>query len=416
MLTNRKQNIAVPSTAHVLIAGAGLGGLTAALALLQRGVGVTVLEQARELQELGAGVQIAPNGSRVLQALGLGPAIEAVACVAAAKEVRLWNSGRTWPLFDLGADCMARFGAPYWMLHRGDLHHVLLAAVRARDPDAVRLGVRVEAFDDQGDRIVLRASDGRCFAGDAALAADGVHSALREAAFGAGAAAYTGLMAWRGVVPTARLPAALHAPVGVNWVGPGGHVITYPLRRGELLNFVGIVESGSWRGESWSDAGTHAECHADFAGWHEDIHRIIDNVDTPYKWALLSRPALPAWTRGRLCLMGDAAHPTLPFLAQGANMALEDGLLLARCLTEMDDVPRALRSFESLRLQRTRRVVQGAADNALRFHNPALADPAAAVEYVAREWEPGRVRQRYDWLFEYDVTRLPLTSNAHEHL
>jgi salicylate hydroxylase len=400
-----------------VIAGAGLGGLTAALALLQRGVAVTVLEQARELQELGVGVQIAPNGSRVLQALGLDAAVEAVACVAAAKVVRLWNSGRTWPLFDLGADALARFGAPYWMLHRGDLHQVLLAAVRALEPDAVRLGARVEAVEEEGDRIALHCADGRSFTGAAVLAADGVHSALREAAFGAGAAAYSGLMAWRGVVPMARLPASLRAPVGVNWVGPGGHVITYPLRRGELLNFVGIVESGDWRAESWNDAGTHAECHAHFAGWHDDIHRIIANVDTPFKWALLSRPALPAWVRGRLCLMGDAAHPTLPFLAQGANMALEDGLLLARCLTEGDGVgdgvPRALRTFEALRLQRTSRIVQGAADNALRFHNPVLADPAAAVEYIAREWEPGRVRQRYDWLFEYDVTRLPLRRHAH---
>jgi salicylate hydroxylase len=410
----------VPSPAHILIAGAGLGGLAAALALLQRGVAVTVLEQARDLQELGAGVQISPNGARVLQALGLGTAVEAVACVAAAKEVRMWNSGRTWPLFDLGADALDRFGAPYWMLHRGDLHQVLLAAVRALAPHAVRPGARVQGFEEAGEergrRITLQCADGRTFAGDAVLAADGVHSALREAAFGAGAAAYTGLMAWRGVVPSARLPAALQAPVGVNWVGPGGHVITYPLRRGELLNFVGIVESGDWRAESWTDAGTQAECHGHFAGWHEDIHRIIAAVDTPYKWALLSRPALPAWARGRLCLMGDAAHPTLPFLAQGANMALEDGFLLARCLAEVaegDDVPRALRTFESLRLQRTTRIVQGAADNALRFHNPVLADPVAAVEYVAREWQPDRVRQRYDWLFEYDVTRLPLRADVH---
>ena len=401
------------SPAHVLIAGAGLGGLTAALALLQRGVAVTVLEQARELQELGAGVQIAPNGSRVLQALGLGPAIEAVACMAAAKVVRMWNSGRTWPLFDLGADALARFGAPYWMLHRGDLHRVLLTAVRERAPDAVRLDARVESFEDDGDRIALHSADGRRFEADAALAADGVHSALRSAAFGAGPVAPTGLLAWRGVVPMARLPASLQAPVGTNWVGPGGHVITYPVRRGELLNFVGIVESGEWRAESWNDAGTHAECHRQFEGWHDDIHSIIASVDVPYKWALLSRPALPAWARGRLCLMGDAAHPTLPFLAQGANMAIEDGLLLARCLTELAEVPEALRSFESLRLQRTRRIVQGAADNALRFHNPVLADPLAADDYVAREWEPGRVRQRYDWLFEHDVTRLPLTSHVH---
>lgn len=395
----------------VIISGAGIAGLATALALRQRGVAVTVLEQAVQLREVGAGLQIAPNGSRVLQALGLAEAVEAVACEAAAKEVRLWNTGRRWPLFDLGADARARFGAPYWMLHRGDLHQVLRAAFEAAAPGALQTGVRVERAETLGDAVRVTAADGREFEADVMVAADGVHSAQRRAVFGEGSASFTGLMAWRGVVPTARLAPELCEPVGVNWVGPGGHVITYPLRRGELLNVVAIVEKPEWRGESWSDAGTHAEVHRDLAGWHPDLHRLIDAMDTPFRWALLSRPPLADWLDGRSVLIGDAAHPTLPFLAQGANMALEDALLLARCLTELDDASAALARFVALRLPRTTRIVQGAADNTHRFHNPLLADPATAAAYVDREWEPTRVRLRYDWLFEHDVTRLPLDAH-----
>ena len=396
------------SARKVIVSGAGIAGLTTALALRQRGVEVTVLEQANQLREVGAGLQIAPNGSRVLQALGLSEAIESVACEAAAKEVRLWNTGRRWPLFDLGADARMRFGAPYWMLHRGDLQQVLRAAFEAAAPGALLTGVRVASAETRGETVHVTAADGRTFEADVLVAADGVHSAQRRAACGEGSASFTGLMAWRGVVPTARLAPALREPVGVNWVGPGGHVITYPLRRGELLNVVAIVEKPTWRGESWSDAGTHDEMHADLHGWHADLHRLIDVMDTPFRWALLSRPALADWVEGRSVLIGDAAHPTLPFLAQGANMALEDGLLLARCLTELDDTPSALAHFVALRLPRTTRIVQGAADNTHRFHNPLLADPETAAAYIDREWEPTRVRQRYDWLFEHDVTRLPL--------
>jgi len=400
------------SVRKVIISGAGIAGLATALALRQRGVAVTVLEQATRLREVGAGLQIAPNGSRVLQALGLADAVEAVACEAAAKEVRLWNTGRRWPLFDLGADARARFGAPYWMLHRGDLHQVLRAAFEAAAPGALQTGVRVERAETLGDAVQVTAADGRDFEADVVVAADGVHSAQRRAVFGEGSARFTGLMAWRGVVPTARLAPELCEPVGVNWVGPGGHVITYPLRRGELLNVVAIVEKPEWRAESWSDAGTHEEVHRDLAGWHPDLHRLIDAMDTPFRWALLSRPPLAGWLAGRSVLIGDAAHPTLPFLAQGANMALEDALLLARCLTELDDAPTALARFVALRLPRTTRIVQGAADNTHRFHNRLLADPATAAAYIDREWEPTRVRQRYDWLFEHDVTRLCLSPPA----
>ena len=398
---------------HVLIAGAGIGGLTAALALLQRGFDVTILEQAPVLGELGAGVQIAADGTRVLIDLGLGDALAAVACEAERKEVRLWNTGQTWPLFDLGADSRARFGAPYWFLHRGDLHRVLRDAVCALKPDAIRVGQRCIGLRRDGPGIVLQIDGGAEWAGDVLIGADGVHSALRTSVFGETIPHYTGIMAWRGLIPIEDLPPELQRPVGTNWVGPGGHVITYPLRGGRLMNFAAFVERSDWTEESWSTAGTKAECRRDFAAWHPLIHTMIDKVDVPYKWALIGRDPMQSWVDGSFALLGDACHPTLPFLAHGAIMAIEDGVVLARCLDAWSHAPdEALARYERLRLPRTTAIVLGSAANATRFHNPALADPVTAAAYVDGEWAPDKVRTRYDWLFDYDATHVPLEPQA----
>ena len=322
----------MPDKPRVLIAGAGIGGLTAALALLQRGFDVDVFEQADELREVGAGIQLGPNGSRLLIALGLGAAMRGVVAEAAAKEIRLWNTGDTWKLFDLGQDSIARFGAPYWMVHRGDFHRVLWEAVERAKPGAIHLASRCVGCADRGDGAALELEDGRRVAGDLVVGADGVHSRLRAHLFDAAKPQFTGLMAWRGIVPMQRLPAELQRPVGTNWHGPGGHVVTYPLRRGTLLNFVGVVERDDWRATAGSSRAREEECAADFAGWHPLVHAIIANLDAAYKWALIGRAPMPTWSKGRATLLGDACHPTLPFLAQGAIMAMEDGVVLARCL------------------------------------------------------------------------------------
>jgi len=393
----------------ILIVGAGIGGLTAALALLQRGHDVEVYEQAEQLGELGAGVQISANGSRVLFALGLEAALRAVWCEPAGKEIRLWNTGETWKLFDLGAESAARYGAPYFMIHRGDLHQVLIDAVRALKPDAIRLRARCTGFEDDGRSVTLHLANGEPINGDALIAADGVHSVIRKQLFGGDTAQFTGCVAWRGLIPVAKLPPRFARNVGVNWVGPGGHVINYLLRRGELFNFVGIVERSDWRVESWTDKGTREECAADFPGWHEDIHELIRNIEQPYKWALLSRDTFGRYTIGRATLVGDAAHATLPMLAQGANMAIEDGMVLARCMS-LTELPIAVRleRYNVVRHDRTRKLVQGAAEMAKRFHNPALAEAAGAKAYVDAQWNETTVKQRYDWIFEYDATTVAI--------
>jgi salicylate hydroxylase len=210
-------------------------------------------------------------------------------------------------------------------------------------------------------------------------------------------------LAWRGLVPVDRLPAALRAPVGTNWVGPRGHVITYPVRAGALMNVVGITEHAGWTSESWMAPGSHEDLLHAFGHWHPDVVTLMQAIEQPYRWALLARPPRPGWACGRTVLVGDAAHPTLPFLAQGANMALEDACVLARYLGALP-VPEALARFEVLRWERTSAIVDRSADNAARFHDARLADPAAAVAYVDSEWEPEKVRRRYDWLFAYDAT------------
>jgi salicylate hydroxylase len=386
---------------RILIAGAGIGGIVAALALLQRGFEVALYEQAAELRELGAGVQISPNGSRVLRALGLLPAMDAIAAVPTHRELRLFNTGQAWRVSEL-ATSAERYGAPYWQVHRGDFHAVLVQALAERAPGAVQVGARCQGFEQNMDSVTLMLETGETSRGAALIGADGVHSRIREALFGGAPATFTGFTAWRGVVPMQRLPDRLHQRHAATWIGPYGHVVTYPLRRGELLNLVTAVPRDDWLVESWSEAGTAAECHRDLSQFHPDVLAVVDAIDVPYKWAMLGREPMRRWSAGRVSLLGDACHPTLPFLAQGANMAIEDGMVLARCLDRYA-VPEALRRYEAARLERTSRIVRGSLDAVANMHHPELADPALAPAFMEREFAPRVMNARADWLYEYDA-------------
>lgn len=397
---------------RLLISGAGIGGLTAALALLQRGFDVEVYEQAPALGEIGAGFQVGANGAHVLFALGLEEPLKAAWALPTGKEVRLWNTGQSWKLFDLGAASVERYGYPYFMIHRADMHRILVQAVRALKPDAIHLNKSAVGVEQTATSATLKFADGGSASGDAVIGADGVHSALRHALFGDSQPSFTGLVAWRGLIPAERLPERLRRPVGVNWMGPGRHIVHYLLRGGELFNFVAVVERDDWTVESWTERGSAEECARDFAGWHEDVQTMIGELQAPYKWALLGREPMTRWSVGRVTLLGDACHPTLPFLAQGAGMAMEDGLVLARCLERFADVETALKRYEAVRIERTSRVVRGSAENGKRFHNNSLKDAAQAQAYVDAEWDEAKVAERYDWLFEYDATTAPLDEAA----
>jgi salicylate hydroxylase len=397
----------------IIVGGAGIGGLTLALALLRRGVDVVVYEQADQLAEVGAGIQISPNGTRALADLGVLDELAKVSSEPDAKRIRLWNTGQTWPLFDLGPDCVAQYGYPYLMIHRGDLQSVLLAAVKKLKPDAIRMGSRIVDFAQDPKSVTAIFADGSRASGSVLVGADGVHSLIRNGIFGAAKATYSGCSAWRGVIAAERLPERLRISSGVNWVGPGRHVVTYPLRRGELINFVGVVETDDWKTESWTSRGTRAECTADFAGWHEDVHALIDNIDVHYRWALLGRTPLASWQNGRVVLLGDACHPMLPFMAQGAVMAIEDGVVLARCLKTYGDDPRtAFSAYEAARVERANRCVVAADRNRQVFHSDRLTESADAERYAETEWNETKVRERYHWLFSFDPVTCPIESMA----
>jgi salicylate hydroxylase len=391
-------------TPHVLIAGAGIGGMSAALALLKKGIDVDVYEQAPELKEVGAGVQISPNGNRALDALGVFEHVRELSCKPERKEFRLWNTGRSWLMFDLGRTAVARYGYPYITVYRPDLLQALVEAVRQLKPDAIHLGNRCVGFEQDGNSATLLLDGGKQAHGDALIGADGVRSVIRNGLWGDTNPNFAGMVAWRGVIPMDNLPKHLQAMVGSTWIGPGGHVVNYPLHRGELMNFVGTIERDDWRTESWSIEGSAEECLRDFSGWHEDVHAMIRSSPKLFKWALMAREPIPRWTVDRITLLGDACHPTLPFLAQGAVTAIEDGVVLARCLEQFGaDVPLAFRRYEAARIERTSRMVRGATANTGRFHSAELATEEGAEAYLQREWSEEPIADRYDWLYTYDV-------------
>lgn len=354
---------------RVLIAGGGIGGLTAALECARQGFTVDVFEQTAEFADVGAGIQLSPNPSRVLLSLGLGEALEAVAFLPEGTEFRHWRSGRLISFNPLGDTALAQFGAPYYHIHRADLTNVLAAAAAAEPAITLHTNARATGFSQTADGVVLELADGS-HEGAVLVGADGIHSAVRSGLFGAQSPTFTGNVAWRGLVPASRLPAGLINPVAGVWWGPGKHFVHYYVRGGELVNCVCVVEKEGWEVESWTERGELAELQADFSGWHGTIDALISGMDPEacFKWALFDRPPMSRWSEGCVTLLGDACHPTLPFMAQGAAMAIEDAAVLARCLSGAGTVAERLQRYESLRLARTAGIQLGSRRNAKVFH------------------------------------------------
>ena len=390
---------------RIAVIGAGIGGLAAALALLCRGLDVEVYEQAPQLGEVGAGIQISSNGTRVLYALGLEEALRRVQVLPSRRQIRHWSTGETWDWFELGAVSAKRYGTPHVMLHRADLHALLAEAVRRLKPDAVHLARRCIGLTQSDRQVEIRFETGEAASAAYVIGADGIHSRVRECLFGPDRPQFTGVVAWRAVVPMEKLPSRLAQMVGTNWLGPRGHVLHYPVRRGELMNYISLVERDDWQIESWTVAGTRSELANDYRDWHADVHAIIANIETPYKWALMVREPMPQWSRGRITLLGDACHPTLPFLGQGGVMAIEDGYVVAACLQRyFTDPVKAFGRYEELRKERSAAVVRAAHENRKQVFSPALADKDAIAVSVAREWQQVRLRERFEWLYAYDAT------------
>ncbi|MCC6009040.1 MAG: FAD-dependent monooxygenase [Rhodobacteraceae bacterium] len=388
-------------TGRALIAGAGLGGLTAALCLRRAGWDVEVLERAPAIGEVGAGIQISPNAVKVLRALGLEEGLRAIAVEPAHFHGMDWKSGRRLYRTPIAPGFEERFGAGYFHVHRADLHALLADAL---PHNCIRTGVAVTAARTEGAEAVLETDSGPRRA-DVAIGADGIHSAVRASLFGPENPRFTGNIAFRFTVDPARLQHALPRDA-MNLLGPAGHVVLYYLRGGALLNVVAVHETRSWEEESWSTPASREEVAAAFPGWAPLVQDLIAASEERFKWSLNDRDPLERWSAGRITLLGDAAHPMLPFLAQGAAMAIEDGIVLANCLAAAgrDEAEAALSRYEALRKPRTSRVQLGARARAASMH---LRSPWARLRrnlgyawgnLVAR----GRTKHAGEWIYAHD--------------
>lgn len=370
------------SALRIAIVGGGIGGLAAALGLLRTGHDVQVFEQAEALREVGAGIQISPNASRILHRWGLAAVLAHQGVRPRAWHQRRWDDGRTLLRSELGDAVERAFGAPYYHFHRADLLRALLDRL---PPERLHAGRRLTAAVEREGRVELRFADGGSATADLLVGADGIHSTVRTHLFGAERPSFTGCIAYRGLVPAAAL-ADLDIPVETFvWLGPGSHFVHYYVRGGALLNFVAVIERERWILESWTERGTVTDALAAFEGWHPQVRRILAAVPETFVWGLFDRPPMTAWSVGRITLLGDACHAMLPFMAQGAAQAIEDGAALAACLAGADAeaVPAALRRYQELRLPRTAGIQGLSTRNKTRFHLPDGSAQAARDQAMA---------------------------------
>jgi salicylate hydroxylase len=347
---------------HVVIVGGGIGGLFAANALIAHGLRVSVYEQAPALGEVGAGVFLTPNSVRQLQRVGLGSSVE-------TRGARVGPASRYFrhdgvPIAPVQVTDSSGWNATFGM-HRADLVEILAGALPS---DVVHIAHRAIGFEQDGDSARVSFSNGAVVEGDLVVAADGIHSELRQNVAPPSRPVFSGSVAYRGVVARELVP---HWPTGswLMWLGKGKHFLAFPVRAGALINYVGFVPADEEMKESWSAPGDPDVLRAEFAGWDPRIEQLLSQVQATFRWALYDREPLPTWTRGRLTLLGDAAHPMLPHLGQGANQSIEDGMALATILmrADRDTAPAALLAYERLRRERVALVQRGARENGLRY-------------------------------------------------
>ncbi|HZT51242.1 MAG TPA: FAD-dependent monooxygenase [Stellaceae bacterium] len=389
--------------AKVAIIGGGIGGLAAALALHRRGIEIELYEQSPELSEIGAGLNLSPNALKAFRALGIEAEAIAIGYEAESQVIRNWSNGRTIFRQARKGVMAEKFGAGYLTVHRADLTAVLS---RHLPEHIFRLGARCTGVVPGDQTAVARFADGREIEADIIVGADGIRSVVRESLFGAEAPRFTGCVCWRGLVPMDSVPRGLIATDNTMYMGPHGHVVHYLVRRGELVNFVAHYDSDAWTEESWTRECDRSELMQTYAGWHDSLLRLYECAERYYKWALYDRDPPERWSKGRATLLGDSAHAMLPYLGQGACMAIEDGYILAAALAHMpDDLGGALQLYERVRAPRARRTVLGSRERAKMNH---LASPWARLKrnaaFAARRiFDRDSTIFQADWLYAYDV-------------
>jgi salicylate hydroxylase len=336
---------------RILIAGGGIGGITTALALRKRGIDAILFEQAEAFREVGAGIQLSANATRILRPLGLANALARVAVCPEGRDYRAWDTGERLYWTPLGQQAEAHFGAPYYHAHRADLLDVL---VNALGDDGVYLNARVETFEQDRHGVIVTLADGRSMTGDVLVGADGIHSTVRAQLFGREQPRYTGCVAWRGLVPAERLTHLDLGQVTGVWIGPNRSIVQYYVSAGRTFNWIGISRSSDAAQESWLAEGRVEDALTEYAAWHPTIRTVIRATPRVLRQALYDREPLIDWRVGRVVLLGDAAHPMMPFYAQGAAQSIEDAYILAGCLAwRTEDPVAALERYVQLRQPRT---------------------------------------------------------------
>jgi len=363
----------------VAIIGAGIGGLTAALSLQHFGVPVRVFEQAQAFKEVGAGVTITPNAMNALNFLGIGPALAEQAGETLQYFVRSAADSRELERGPDPGSFVTDFGAPYCNLHRADLHSTLADAVRRNDPDAITLGFRLDDVEQDGDKVVARFSDRSAFVAPALLGADGGASAVRDIVFGGQSASYTGHVALRALVPYTRVPTAIIEDPYVLYVASGRSLIHYPLRSQATMNLLGNAQVEEWQAEGWAIPAKVKEFLSLFDDFPEPVRELIAAVPEAdlFKWGLRDREPLEKWTRGRVTMLGDAAHPMTPYLGQGACMAIEDGMILGRVFAEAPDLQEALTRYEAARRDRANGIQLASRYQGTQHHGSTASGPGS---------------------------------------
>jgi salicylate hydroxylase/6-hydroxynicotinate 3-monooxygenase len=368
---------------HFAVIGAGIGGLALAALLARQGANVRVYEQARAFVRLGAGIQMGPNAMRVLRALDLEAGLRQRAYAPPAWTNRVWDTGEHLPELTLGADAEARYGAPYLLMHRGDLHAALVSAVPS---ELIALDHKLVGLERDGAGVTLRFAHGVSVTADAVIGADGVHSQVREFLLGPEKPAFTGRVAHRAVFPAALMQGGL-VDSYTKWWGPDRHIVIYPVTAThDETYFTTSVPDADWDIESWSAEGDVAELRRAFTGFHDEVQRVIAACPRVHKWALFERDPLPRWTDGPVALLGDSCHPMMPYMAQGGASALEDAAILARCLDVASDIGEAFLRYQATRHERT-----------------------ARLQLTSRENTWGKRKVDPAWVYGYDVWQTPIS-------
>jgi len=387
----------------VAIIGGGIGGVALASTLKHHGIQSRLFERAPAFGEVGAGIQMTPNAVKILRTLGVFEELERVSFLPQNIVGRNWKTGREMWRTPLAEDCPRLYGAPFFHVHRADLHRVLLGTI---DLDQTQLSTTCVGVHQDKDKAVVSFEDGSEYVADVVVGADGIHSVVRKSLFGEEPPRFTGNMCWRAVVPFDKPPFDIVTPDSSFWLGPNGHVVTYYVSGGKAVNIVAVLESKDWVVESWNVRSTREELMAGYKGWHPNLQKLFSRADDVFKWGLFDRDPMPCWTKGRVTLLGDAAHPMLPFLSQGAAMAIEDGFVLGGALAETAGVPAALARYEALRRPRTSRVQLESRERGRTYHlSSRFAQIKRDIGYRIKSIiNPQTSGLGANWVYEYDAS------------